>query len=60
MAQARAPQRKRTKRVLMAIENFPYLKDPRVRKEAEALVAVGHRVSVTSPGREPKLPASSR
>ena len=40
-----------TKRVLMVVENCPYLQDPRVRKEAEALVSAGYRISVICPGR---------
>ncbi len=36
-------------RVLMLVENNSYPKDPRVRKEAEALAAAGYRVCVISP-----------
>jgi glycosyltransferase involved in cell wall biosynthesis len=42
-------------RVLMVVENFPYMSDPRVRNEARTLVANGYDVSVICPskGREP-------
>lgn len=40
---------KRAIRVLMVVENCPYLRDPRVRKEAEALTAAGYRVAVLCP-----------
>ena len=33
----------------MVVENCPYLRDPRVRREAEALTAAGYRVSVICP-----------
>ncbi|TEU14760.1 MAG: glycosyltransferase WbuB, partial [Anaerolineales bacterium] len=39
----------RTNRVLMLLENKSYPKDVRVRQEANALVAAGHRVTVISP-----------
>lgn len=38
-------------RVLMLLENAPYLLDSRVRPEAMALVAAGYQVSVICPGR---------
>ena len=41
----------RTSRVLMLLENNPYPHDIRVRQEANALVAAGHRVTVISPMR---------
>ncbi|MCC6456102.1 MAG: glycosyltransferase family 4 protein [Caldilineaceae bacterium] len=37
-------------RVLMLLENAPYLLDSRVRPEATALVAAGYQVAVISPG----------
>jgi hypothetical protein len=37
------------KRVLMLLENNPYIQDRRVRKEARSLAAAGCRVSVISP-----------
>src|SRR5205809_4908241 len=36
-------------RVLMLVENNSYPKDPRVRKEAQALTRAGYRVAVISP-----------
>jgi glycosyltransferase involved in cell wall biosynthesis len=42
-------------RILMIVENCAFLKDPRVRKEAETLNSVGHRVSVVCP-RENRRP----
>lgn len=36
-------------RVLMLVENNSYPKDPRVRKEAQALIKAGYRVTVISP-----------
>jgi len=36
-------------RVLMIVENCPYARDPRVRREATTLVKAGHQVSVISP-----------
>src|SRR5437868_1790415 len=36
-------------RVLMLVENNSYPKDPRVRKEAEALLSAGYQVSVICP-----------
>jgi len=36
-------------RVLMVVENCPYLRDPRVQREAKALVAAGYRVTVICP-----------
>lgn len=36
-------------RVLMVVENCPYSRDPRVRKEARALTDAGYRVSVICP-----------
>src|SRR6266853_4685752 len=36
-------------RVLMLVENNSYPKDPRVRKEAQALTRAGYRVTVVSP-----------
>lgn|SRR5208282_1538839 len=41
----------KSKRVLMIVENNPYLRDPRVRNEARTLIAAGYRVSVICPGR---------
>lgn len=38
-------------RVLMLVENNCYPRDPRVRREAEALTRAGYRVSVISPAR---------
>jgi glycosyltransferase involved in cell wall biosynthesis len=40
---------RRTHRVLMLLENLPYPKDVRVRREALALVAAGHQVTVAAP-----------
>ncbi len=42
-------------RVLMIVENFPYMSDPRVRNESRTLAANGYKVSVICPakGREP-------
>jgi glycosyltransferase involved in cell wall biosynthesis len=42
-------------RVLMIVENFPYMSDPRVRNESRTLAANGYQVSVICPakGREP-------
>lgn len=37
------------KRVLMLLENNPFPQDPRVRREANALVAAGYRVAVVCP-----------
>src|SRR5581483_6955605 len=37
-------------RVLMLLENSTYPEDPRVRREAQALVDAGYRVSVICPG----------
>jgi glycosyltransferase involved in cell wall biosynthesis len=39
----------KTMRVLMIVENCAYMRDPRVRPEAKALTAAGHRVSVICP-----------
>jgi glycosyltransferase involved in cell wall biosynthesis len=39
----------RAVQVLMVVENSPYLRDTRVRKEARALLAAGYDVSVISP-----------
>jgi glycosyltransferase involved in cell wall biosynthesis len=39
------------KRVLMVVQNCPYLRDPRVRNEAKTLIAAGYQVSVVCPGR---------
>jgi glycosyltransferase involved in cell wall biosynthesis len=36
-------------RVLMIVENCPYLRDPRVRREANSLAAAGYKVSVIAP-----------
>ena len=42
-------------RVLMVVENFPYMSDPRVRNESRTLAANGYKVSVICPakGSEP-------
>src|SRR5207247_7194722 len=42
-------------RVLMVVENFPYMSDPRVRNESRTFAANGYEVSVICPakGREP-------
>jgi glycosyltransferase involved in cell wall biosynthesis len=37
------------KRVLMVVENCPYRRDPRVQKEAKALVAAGYQIAVICP-----------
>jgi len=42
------PENEKT-RVLMVVQNCPYLHDPRVRKEALALKAAGYSVAVVSP-----------
>jgi len=42
------PQEK-GKRVLMVVENCPYLRDPRVQREAKALTDAGYRISVICP-----------
>lgn len=39
----------KSKKVLMLLENNPYPQDGRVRREAEALLEVGHQVSVIAP-----------
>jgi len=39
----------RSIRILMVVENCPYSRDPRVRKEAAALVASGHKVAIICP-----------
>jgi glycosyltransferase involved in cell wall biosynthesis len=39
----------RGERVTMLLENLPYPQDPRVRREAESLVAAGHSVEVVAP-----------
>ena len=44
-------RRKKPKRILMIVENWPYVLDARVRKEAEALTDGGYRVLAISPGR---------
>jgi glycosyltransferase involved in cell wall biosynthesis len=36
-------------RILMIVENCPYLRDPRVRREARTLVGAGYRVTVIAP-----------
>lgn len=41
---------KRILHVLMVVENCPYSRDPRVRKESKALTDAGYRVSVICPG----------
>jgi hypothetical protein len=33
----------------MIVENCPYLRDPRVRREAKALAAAGYKVTVIAP-----------
>jgi len=40
---------RRTVRVLMIIENCPYLRDPRVCREARTLVGAGYKVAVIAP-----------
>lgn len=40
---------RRRVRVLMIVENCPYLRDPRVRREAKALAAAGYKVTVVAP-----------
>ena len=40
---------RRRVRVLMIVENCPYLRDPRVRREAKALAAAGYKVTVIAP-----------
>ncbi len=49
----------RALRVVMLLENNPYPEDVRVRGEAEALVAAGHRVTVLAPrgSGQPRLEA---
>jgi glycosyltransferase involved in cell wall biosynthesis len=42
-------QNEKPKRVLMVVENCPFLRDPRVQKEAKALTAAGYRVTVICP-----------
>jgi glycosyltransferase involved in cell wall biosynthesis len=39
----------------MVVENCPYLRDPRVRKEAEALTVAGYRVTVICPAEGGRL-----
>jgi glycosyltransferase involved in cell wall biosynthesis len=46
---------RRAERVTMLLENFPYPQDPRVRNEAQSLVAAGHSVEVIAP-RSPGQP----
>src|SRR5680860_1259351 len=41
----------RGKRVLMLVENNPFPNDPRVRREARALIDAGYQVSVIAPAR---------
>lgn len=41
----------------MVVENCPYHRDPRVRKEAEALTAAGYRVAVICPGAHGEAPS---
>jgi len=36
-------------RILMIVENCPYLRDPRVRREARTLVSAGYKVTVIAP-----------
>jgi glycosyltransferase involved in cell wall biosynthesis len=40
---------RRSVRVLMIVENCPYLRDPRVRREARTLVGAGYKVAVIAP-----------
>jgi glycosyltransferase involved in cell wall biosynthesis len=42
-------------RVLMIVENCPYLRDPRVRREAKTLTAAGYRVVVIAPNGDNKF-----
>ncbi|MGC1374240.1 MAG: glycosyltransferase [Candidatus Sulfotelmatobacter sp.] len=43
-------------RVLMIVENCPFLRDPRVQKEATSLHSAGHQVSVICPKAFPAQP----
>ena len=48
----------RGKRVLMLVENNPFPNDPRIRREARALIDAGYQVSVVAPARP--WPAAAR
>jgi len=48
-ADAAQRQEHRRERITMLLENNPYPQDPRVRYEAESLVAAGHLVEVVAP-----------
>jgi len=43
-------------RVLMIVENGPFVRDPRVRKEAMTLQSAGYKVSIICPAPSPKAP----
>jgi hypothetical protein len=47
-----ADNKAQTLRILMIVENCSFLRDPRVRGEAEALYSAGHQVSVVCPAAE--------